>query len=169
MKFLAVVAAVSAVATVASAQLLMINNPTTGTDWVVGGQGYISWTGNCSNLGNASHSVGVNLVHGPATAVTWVADLTNIDCSGTNNTIFVTVPSVAPGSYSLQILTSPTDSYSNAFTIGGGASTTTAPAPPASTTTAPSGNGSGSAGNVVTAPLIAVAGCVALTVGQLLL
>ncbi|GJJ74110.1 hypothetical protein EMPS_06468 [Entomortierella parvispora] len=168
MKFLASVAAVAAVASVASAQTLQISNPTTGVTWQVGGSGYISWSGNCANLGNASHSVDVQLMTGPATALRYVADLTTIDCSGNTTSTTVTVPStLTPGNYSLQILTSPTDSYSAIFAIAGGASSTSAaPAPPAaSTTKAPSG----SAGSVVTAPLMAVAGCVALAVGQLLL
>ncbi|KAI8347386.1 hypothetical protein B0O80DRAFT_465547 [Mortierella sp. GBAus27b] len=154
MKFLAAVAAV-AVAAVASAQQIQISNPTEGTVWVAGDKGYISWSGNCASAGNNSRAVDIQLVNGPSTAVRFVADLGQLDCSGTTMSITIPVPTtVQSGTYSLRVLTSPQPSYSTAFQIQNAAS----PAPTTTTTSAPlPTNAPASAGNSLTASVVVAA------------
>ncbi|KAK3836758.1 MAG: hypothetical protein J3R72DRAFT_200022 [Linnemannia gamsii] len=128
MKF-AVVAAL-ALAAVASAQNLQINDPTPSTVWTAGKTGYIRWTGVCANKGESARSIKVQLVKGPESAVQFVADLGTIDCtSAQNNSKTLPVPTEAQGSpletgkYSLRFNLEP-DQYSNAFTINGAAPVT---------------------------------------------
>ncbi|KAF9968175.1 hypothetical protein BGZ70_006152 [Mortierella alpina] len=108
MKFLAscLVAASSLVA-LASADMLQINNPTTGSTWTTGVRPF--------TLGK---NVTIDLVNGPANAVRYVATLGGLDCTGTNTRSDVTVPNtVAPGMYSIIVRTGEQASYSNAFQI----------------------------------------------------
>ncbi|KAF9190355.1 hypothetical protein BGZ49_003710 [Haplosporangium sp. Z 27] len=171
MKFTTVVAAAS-MAALAHAQTLGIHDPTTQTTWVSGGLGYLSWTGTCAIMGNASHAVKVQLVNGPSNAVAFVAELGTIDCSSTTNvSAYITVPgpaeNVQPGPYSIQILTLPNTSYSSAFTIAANsssnpttsavASATSAPAAATTTATTKSSANSLIAGSLVAALGTAVA------------
>ncbi|KAF9359234.1 hypothetical protein BGX26_012843 [Mortierella sp. AD094] len=167
MKFIAVVAAAS-MAALASAQTLGIANPTTATTWTSGKTGMMSWTGSCAAMGNASHAVAVQLMTGPTNAVYFVADMGTIDCSSTtNNSAYLNVPGtaqgVAPGIYSLKVLTLPDNSYSSTFNIAGSAPAATTPPATNSTDTttttaapAPTGNGK-SAGNMLTSSSLVVA------------
>ncbi|KAF9344619.1 hypothetical protein BGX26_004102, partial [Mortierella sp. AD094] len=92
------------------------------TIWVSGIQGYyLYWTGTCAAMGNTTK---VQLITDPTNAVVFVADMGTIDCSSaTNNSAPITVPGanrgVAPGTYTLQILTLPQSPYSATFQIGG--------------------------------------------------
>ncbi|KAG0308967.1 hypothetical protein BGZ98_005986 [Dissophora globulifera] len=159
MKFITAIAAVAAVAAVANAQTLQINNPTQGTVWTTGAPSYISWTSNCAAMGNASHAVGIQLVNGPSTAVRFVADLGNLDCSGTNTSLNVVVPStVVTGEYSLRVNTLPQASYSLPFQINNPSSPAQT-TPPASSPTpaAPTGKSAGS--SLVAGSMAAVLGC----------
>ncbi|KAF9358973.1 hypothetical protein BGX34_008621 [Mortierella sp. NVP85] len=155
MKFLAAVA-VAAVAAVANAQQIQINNPTEGTTWTVGEKGYISWTGNCASQGKNATAVAIELVNGPSSAVRFAAEVGTLDCSGPVLSLFVTVPDVASGPYSLRVLTTPQPSYSTPFQIINAAK----PAPVATTpgTTAPT-NQPSAANSLASSALTALFGC----------
>ncbi|KAF8923836.1 hypothetical protein EDD21DRAFT_380016 [Dissophora ornata] len=162
MKFLAVAIAAASVAAVANAQAIQINNPTDGTVWTAGSSGYISWTSNCAAMGNSSRAVDIQLIDGPSTAVRFVADLGNLDCSGNTTSLTITVPTtVATGSYSLRVLTLPTNSYSTTFQINNAAiASSSAVATATTTTAAPAATTKASAGNsLVAGSLATLAGC----------
>ncbi|KAK5814960.1 hypothetical protein F5H01DRAFT_321899 [Linnemannia elongata] len=102
---------------VSNAQSQVISHPTVGTVWHGGGQDFISWIGNCADMGTAGQAVNIDLVYGPSIAVRFVASLGTLNCSGRITTWTLTVPSnVAPGEYSLRIDTTPTI-YSSIFQI----------------------------------------------------
>lgn len=103
------------------------SHPTVGTVWHGGGQDFISWIGNCADMGTAGQAVNIDLVNGPSIAVRFVASLGNLNCSGRITTWTLTVPSnVAPGEYSLRIDTTPTI-YSSIFQIDGPQTSTITP------------------------------------------
>ncbi|KAG0375018.1 hypothetical protein BGX24_009645 [Mortierella sp. AD032] len=170
MKF-AVVAAL-ALAAVASAQNLQINDPTPSTVWTAGKTGYIRWTGVCTNLGRpAAENVKVQLVKGPENSVQFVADLGMINCLvAENNSITLPVPTEAQGSplesgkYSLRFVLTP-DQYSNAFTINAAAPVTPPPSGSNPSTPNPSSTPdkpTSSANTLVAGSAMALAGAVAL-------
>ncbi|KAF9946708.1 hypothetical protein BGZ65_009457 [Modicella reniformis] len=160
MKFLAAIVAAVAVAVVASAQQIQINNPTEGSIWNTGAQGYISWTGNCASQGLASHSVEIQLVNGPSSAVRFVADLGKLDCSGPTTSISIPVPNnVTSGSYSLRIQTSPQPSYSTSFQINNPASPVSTTGTPTTTGDVPTHTNQPSAGNALSASLVTLFSC----------
>ncbi|KAG0222415.1 hypothetical protein BGW42_006611 [Actinomortierella wolfii] len=118
MKTATIAAATLALASVATADVLAINNPTQGSVWKAGETYFIGWTGNCAFMGNNSRSVLVDLMTGPSNTLRYVASLEPLDCS--SSTVVranVTVPAnVATGNYSIRIQTEP-PSYSNVFSI----------------------------------------------------
>ncbi|KAG0353863.1 hypothetical protein BC939DRAFT_461955 [Gamsiella multidivaricata] len=160
MKFLTTAIAVASLAAVASAQSIQLNNPTEGTVWTTGQSGYISWTGNCASQGNASKAVDIQLVNGPSTAVRFVTDLGKLDCSGSNQSVTVTVPtSITTGTYSLRVLTLPQNSYSTPFQINNPSAPTTTTAQTTtaqSTTSTPSPTAKPSSANSLIAGSLAV-------------
>ncbi|KAF9429854.1 hypothetical protein BGZ76_001087 [Entomortierella beljakovae] len=135
MKFTTVIAAAS-LAAIATA--LPINNPQAGTTWTVGQTGYLSWSGDCTSMGNSSHAVKVQLMTGESNALEYKADLGTIDCSNSTEK-YLDLPSVPTGKYSLQILTVPQVSYSAIFTINNPAQppASSAPATPSPSSTPP--------------------------------
>ncbi|KAI1307042.1 hypothetical protein EDD11_004587 [Mortierella claussenii] len=135
MKFIAAAAAVASLAAV-SAQTLQISNPTAGTVWTSGGDGYISWSGNCANLGNnSSKTVEIQLVDGPSTAVRYVATIGQLDCSGSTFNKHIVVPdNVTSATYSLRVLTQP-ESYSQQFQLNNNKQPATPTDTPSATTT----------------------------------
>ncbi|KAF9209812.1 hypothetical protein BGZ59_009945 [Podila verticillata] len=139
MKFV-IAAVASTLLAVASADMLQINNPTNGTNWITGVPNFVGWTGNCASMGNDSKAVKVDLVNGPANAVRYVATLGTLDCSGANTRADMTVPNtVVSGEYSIVVRTSPQQSYTNSFKINNPAAPEpAAPAPPSSGQPAPS-------------------------------
>ncbi|KAG0272831.1 hypothetical protein BGZ96_005176, partial [Linnemannia gamsii] len=110
---------------VSSAEI-QISDPTMGSIWRTGTQGYVRWTGNCASMGSAGRTVTVDLIQGPADATRFVASLGTIDCtSSTNTSVLLAVPSnIAPGEYALRSNTLPI-SYSANFQINGDPSATT--------------------------------------------
>ncbi|KAF9126694.1 hypothetical protein BGW39_006441 [Mortierella sp. 14UC] len=121
MKFISalVVLAPSMVA-LATADLLQINNPTQGTVWITDKPQRLSWTGNCASMGAAGVNVTVDLVTGDADALQYVATLGELDCSGSNTRIDVTIPEdIETGMYAIIVRTMPTEqtSYTNKFKI----------------------------------------------------
>ncbi|KAI1319982.1 hypothetical protein EDD11_002313 [Mortierella claussenii] len=109
---------VVAFATVSTADMLQINNPTDGTVWKTEVPNFVGWTGNCASMGNDSKAVKVDLVNGPSSAVRYVATLGTLDCSGSNTRADMTVPStVVSGQYSIVVRTAPQQSYTNSFEI----------------------------------------------------
>ncbi|KAF9108152.1 hypothetical protein BGX27_008445 [Mortierella sp. AM989] len=171
MKF-STVAVAASLAVIASAQKLGIGNPTLQTTWTSGKDGYISWTGSCGNLGNASHAVPVQLMNGPAGSVAYVTDLGTIDCSDPiKNSISITVPGtekgVSSGTYSLQILTQPDISYSSTFNIKNAEAP--APSAPPQQTTAPPPKATEAAANaLVSGSMVAFLGTAVAAVQFLL-
>ncbi|KAG0272594.1 hypothetical protein BGZ96_005259, partial [Linnemannia gamsii] len=114
---------------VSSAQIQIID-PTVGTVWKMGSQGYVRWTGNCVNMGSAGRTVTVDLIQGPAAATRFVASLGTVDCTSTNTSVLLAVPgNIAPGEYALRSNTVPS-SYSNLFQINGVPSATTTSSKP---------------------------------------
>ncbi|KAF9564458.1 hypothetical protein EC968_004510 [Mortierella alpina] len=180
MKFVSscLVAASSLVALV-SADMLQINNPTTGSTWTTGVPSFVGWTGNCNALGSTlGKNVTIDLVNGPANAVRYVATLGGLDCTGTNTRSDVTVPNtVAPGMYSIIVRTGDQASYSNAFQINN-PTQPSAPTEPSGSAPGPSGGngsgggqptGSGAAGSLgANAILAAFTGAAAAVVYQFL-
>ncbi|KAK3816400.1 MAG: hypothetical protein J3Q66DRAFT_342407 [Benniella sp.] len=158
MKFLAAVA-VAAIAAVANAQQIQINNPTEGTTWTVGDKGYISWTGNCASQGKNATAVGIELVNGPSSAVRFAAEVGKLDCSGPVLSLFVTVPDVPSGPYSLRVLTTPQPSYSTPFQINNAAKPVTTSPPGLAPTNQPS-----AANSLASSALAALFGCAAAAV-----
>ncbi|KAF8920486.1 hypothetical protein EDD21DRAFT_393887 [Dissophora ornata] len=140
MKFIATVAVAASVLAVSSAQTLQISNPITGSQWTAGATEFLGWSSNCAAMGNSSHAVTVDLIDGPSTAVRFVSSLGTIDCSSTNTTANMVVPtSIQTGQYSIRINTTPQVSYSTTFQINNPSSpaaTTTSAAAAAATTTA---------------------------------
>ncbi|KAG0273357.1 hypothetical protein BGZ95_010823 [Linnemannia exigua] len=158
MKF-AVVAAL-ALAAVASAQNLQINDPTPTTTWEAGKTGYIRWTGVCSNLGADGKTVKVDIINGPADSVHFITQLGVIDCTvASNNSIQLPVPKDVQGSpletgkYSLRFNLGPNPQYSPAFTINGAAPAPVTPPPTGSnpSTPSPSANPKPAAANTLVA------------------
>ncbi|KAF9910228.1 hypothetical protein EC991_006955 [Linnemannia zychae] len=134
MKYTAVAAL--ALAAVASAQQIQINDPTPSTTWKAGQSGYIRWTGTCADLGASGKAVKVDIINGPFDAVHFVTELGTIDCtSAQNNSAQLIVPKEVQGSpletgkYALRI-NLPSPQYSPNFTITNGDATP--PPPPTS-------------------------------------
>ncbi|KAK3821141.1 MAG: hypothetical protein J3Q66DRAFT_148240, partial [Benniella sp.] len=118
MKFLAtILVAVSSLVAMASAQPLQINNPTQGSVWTTNSEGYLAWSGNCKNMGNAGRNVTVDIVTGTASAVRYVATLGHINCrSPIDHKTFI-VPTIESGTYALIVRTTPRPSLTNFFEI----------------------------------------------------
>ncbi|KAF9290441.1 hypothetical protein BGZ68_007069 [Mortierella alpina] len=174
MKFTSsVIVAASSLVALVSADMLQINNPTTGSTWTTGVPSFVGWTGNCNALGSTiGKNVTIDLVNGPANAVRYVATLGGLDCTGTNTRSDVTVPNtVAPGMYSIIVRTGDQASYSNVFQINNPSqpSAPTEPAGPGSPAPSggnkPAGSGAGSLGNNA---MFALAGAAAVAAYQLL-
>ncbi|KAF9314221.1 hypothetical protein BG003_004391 [Podila horticola] len=160
MKFFAATVAFALAAT-AAAQKIAINNPTVGTQWVVGKPQTLMWSGNCASMGPSAVNVSIQLVNGPAGAVQFKSDLGKLDCSGslTSDPNVVIPADVESGNYSIRVLTLPENSYSPAFTVVNSA----LPGTPAATTTtgAPAPSNTKSDAGKVVAGSMALAGIVA--------
>ncbi|KAG0202947.1 hypothetical protein BGX28_004700 [Mortierella sp. GBA30] len=132
------IVAASSLVALATADMLQLNNPTTGTNWNTGVSQFVGWTGNCNALGAAGMNVTIDLVNGPANAVRYVATLGGLDCTGTQTRSEVTVPNtIAPGMYAIIVRTGDQPSYSNSFQINN-PTMTTAPSSTTAPTSAPS-------------------------------
>ncbi|KAG0342915.1 hypothetical protein BG000_011489 [Podila horticola] len=96
-----------ALAATAAAQKIAINNPTVGTQWVVGKPQTLMWSGNCASMGPSAVNVSIQLVNGPAGAVQFKSDLGKLDCSGslTSDPNVVIPADVESGNYSIRVLT----------------------------------------------------------------
>ncbi|KAG9327763.1 hypothetical protein KVV02_000209 [Mortierella alpina] len=168
MKFVSsILIAASSLVALASADMLQINNPTTGSTWTTGIPSFVGWSGNCNSLGGTiGKNVTIDLVNGPANAVRYVATLGGLDCTGTNTRSDVTVPNtVAPGMYSIIVRTGDMASYSNVFQINN-PSQPSAPTNPAGPTSPAPSNGDGKpagsgAGSLGANAMLAVAGAAA--------
>ncbi|KAG0239296.1 hypothetical protein BGX31_002861 [Mortierella sp. GBA43] len=129
----------------ASADMLQINNPTDGTVWKTGVSNFVGWSGNCASMENESKMVKVDLVNGPSTAVRYVATLGTLDCSGSNTRADMTVPNTVPsGQYAIVVRTSPQQSYTNSFRIESPSTSPVGAGPGAETGTGAAGGGGAS-------------------------
>ncbi|KAG0244359.1 hypothetical protein B0O80DRAFT_275704 [Mortierella sp. GBAus27b] len=173
------------------ADMLQINNPTAGTEWIAGVASFVGWTSNCASMGEAAKNVSVDLNTGPSEAVRYVTALGTLDCSGSSTRTDLTVPLTIPsGTYSIVVRTDPEWSYTNSFTIknpsmpsvgtpapasppiaDGNDKTTSAPITATTTmagTVAPTSTGSSGSRSVdKTHTLLAGLGAIALTVTQM--
>ncbi|GJJ75288.1 hypothetical protein EMPS_07646 [Entomortierella parvispora] len=168
MKFAAVALVASAVAAVASADMLQIYNPTAGTQWTIGESVFIGWSGNCASMGAAGKNVTVDFNQGPADAVRFAGNLGLLDCSGASVRQDFTVPStLTPGAYSIVVRTSPQPSYTNEFTIlgAGGVAPST---PPTAASSAPAPTSTHNAAGSLTANIVLAAAGAVVVASQML-
>ncbi|KAG0200498.1 hypothetical protein BGX28_006449 [Mortierella sp. GBA30] len=120
MKSTALIAfAASALASVATAQMLSYGAPITGTVWTAGKTETVTWSNDCSTLPNTTFPITLNVqVNGLQVAVAGVGPIGELDCAAAGSTT-VTVPATVPqGSlYSILVVNGGLQSYSALFTI----------------------------------------------------
>ncbi|KAF9120410.1 hypothetical protein BGW39_011394 [Mortierella sp. 14UC] len=167
MKYTAIAAL--ALAAVASAQQIQINDPTPSTVWKAGQLGYIRWTGTCADLGAAGKAVKVDIINGPFDSVHFVVELGTIDCTNAqNNSAQLPVPKevqgapLETGKYALRI-NLPVQQYSPNFTISNGDATPSAPSGnPTAPTSNPTPNQPSAANTLIAGSAMALAGAAAV-------
>ncbi|KAF9180442.1 hypothetical protein BGZ51_006202 [Haplosporangium sp. Z 767] len=133
--------AVSALASVASAELLSYGEPIAATTWTAGKQQTVSWSNDCSDItGNTTFPITLNIQqNGLQVPVPGIGPIGTLDCKKSGSTK-VTIPAtVASGNLYSILVVNGEQSYSALFTIK-----STVPAPSSSsgstaTTTATTG------------------------------
>ncbi|KAF9961420.1 hypothetical protein BGZ72_003677 [Mortierella alpina] len=139
--------AASAMASIATAEMLHYGSPIEATVWTAGKTGTVSWTNDCSDLPNTTFPINLNHQVGTLQVqVPGLAPIGTLDCSSPGSAT-VQVPATIPqgSTYSILVVNGNEQSYSALFTINssipaGGANTTT---PSASASAAPSSTASG--------------------------
>ncbi|KAF9968216.1 hypothetical protein BGZ70_005897 [Mortierella alpina] len=140
--------AASAMASIATAEMLHYGSPIEATVWTAGKTGTVSWTNDCSDLANTTFPITLNhQVAGQQVQVPGTGPIGTLDC-GSAGSATVQVPATIPqgSTYSILVVNGAEQSYSALFTINssipaGGANTTT---PSATVSAAPSSSASAS-------------------------
>ncbi|KAF9288173.1 hypothetical protein BGZ68_000716 [Mortierella alpina] len=135
--------AASALASVATAEMLHYGAPIEATVWTAGSTGTVSWTNDCAELPNTTLPITLNQeVNGLQVQVPGTGTIGTLDCAKPGSAT-VQVPANIPQgtTYSILVVNGDEQSYSAHFTINssipaGGANTTT---PSASASAAPTG------------------------------